>query len=495
MDPLDLTRPAADGGTSELKALRQLADQAFARAAGAPLIAGNGVRILKDAAEHFPAWLDAIRAGERTVFFECYIIGNDSVGRELVHALADRARAGVRVRLIYDWLGTRARASLFEPLTRAGGEVCCFNPPRLDSPFGWLTRDHRKMLAVDGRVGFVTGLCAAERWLGDPARGLDAWRDTGIEIRGPAVADLERAFAQVWSAAGAKAIPETELTRADAIPAAGQVALRVVATMPSYGGLFRLDQLIAAAARERLWLTDAYFVALTPYVHALCAAASDGVDVRLLVPGASDIPVVSRLSRAGYRGMLEAGVRVFEWNGSMLHAKTAVADDRWARVGSTNLNLASWLTNYELDVAVDNEDFAGRMAAMYEADLARSTEIVLGGRRRVRASAAAGGAGRRRRALSGSAGRAAAGAMSVGAAVGAALTRRRVLGPAEANLLGVVAVMLIAVAVVGVLWPWVLSVPIAVIAAWLGVVMGLKALRLRRARPAIAERGARRNEP
>jgi cardiolipin synthase len=495
MDPIDLTRPAAGDGTFGSNGLRQLADQAFARAAGAPLIAGNGVRILKDAAEHFPAWLDAIRSAERAVLFECYIIGNDSVGREFVQALADRARAGVRVRLIYDWLGTRGRGSLFEPLTRAGGEVCAFNPPRLDSPFGWLTRDHRKMLAVDGRVGFVTGLCAAERWLGNPARGLDAWRDTGLEIRGPAVAELERAFVQVWDAAGGKAIPETQLTRADAAPVAGDVALRVIATMPSSGSLFRLDQLIATAARERLWLTDAYFVALTPYVHALCAAASDAVDVRLLVPGASDIPVVSRISRAGYRPLLEAGVRVFEWNGSMLHAKTAVADGRWARVGSTNLNLASWLTNYELDVAVENERFAGDMAAMYEADLERSTEIVLTGRRHVRASSAARIAARRRRALSGSASRAAAGAMGVGAAVGAALTHRRVLGPADANLLAVVAVILIAVAVIGVVWPWALSIPIAVMAAWLGIVAGLKVLRLRRARPTSAERGTGRSEP
>ena len=495
MEHLDLTLEAAGGRTREPKALSPLADQAFSRATGAPLIAGNGVRILKDAAEHFPAWLDAIRSAERSVFFECYIIGNDAVGREFMDALADRARAGVRIRLIYDWLGTRARASLFEPVVQAGGEVCCFNPPRLDSPLGWLTRDHRKMLAVDGRVGFVTGLCVSARWLGNPARGLDAWRDTGIELRGPAVAELERAFAQVWEAAGGKAIAEAELTKADAIPAAGDVAVRVVATIPSSGGLFRLDQLIAAAAQDRLWLTDAYFVAHTPYLNALCAAASDGVDVRLLVPGASDIPVVSGLSRAGYRGLLEAGVRVFEWNGSMLHAKTAIADSRWARVGSTNLNLASWLTNYELDVAVENGDFAERMAAMYDTDLASSTEIVLGRRSRVRAAAAAGVAGRRRRALSGSAGRAAAGAMSVGAAVGAALTRRRVLGPAEANLLLVVALVLIAVAVVGVMWPWVLSIPIAAISAWIGVVMGLRGIRLRRTRKTTTARGAWRSEP
>jgi cardiolipin synthase len=473
MNTLELARLAPQG-------LSPLADQAFVRATGAPLIAGNSVRILKDAAEHFPAWLEAIRAAERTVFFDCYIIGDDAVGRELVQALADRARTGVRVRVNYDWLGTRARRSLFAPLVQAGGEVHSFNPPRFDSPLGWLTRDHRKMLTVDGRVGFVTGLCASERWLGNPARRLDPWRDTGVEIRGPAVAEVERAFTQVWEAADGKPIPAAELTRPEDIPVAGDVALRVVATVPSVGGLFRLDQLIAAAARERLWLTDAYFIALTAYVQALCAAASDGVDVRLLVPGASDLPVVARLSRAGYRGLLEAGVRIFEWNGSMLHAKTALADHLWARVGSTNLNLASWLSNYELDVAVEDRRFAEQMAAMYEADLGCATEIVLGRGARVRRVAPRGVA--QRRAFSGSAGRAAAGAMSVGAAVGAALTRRRVLGPADANVLAIAAVVLIAVAVVGVVWPWVLAIPLAALAGWIGVVMGLRALRLWRGR-------------
>jgi cardiolipin synthase len=493
MSTLDLARPTSGDAGAGARTLTPLADQVFARATGAPLVAGNAVRILKDATEHFPTWLDAIRGAQRTVFLDCYIIGDDPVGREFVAALAGRARAGVRVRLVYDWFGTRAGASLFAPLVQAGGEVCGFNPPRFDSPFGWLTRDHRKMLAVDGRVGFVTGLCLSERWLGDPARGLDAWRDTGVEIRGPAVAEIERAFAQVWEAAEGMPIPAAELARADAIPVAGDVALRVVATMPNFGGLFRLDQLVAAAARERLWLTDAYFVALTTYVHALCAAAADGVDVRLLVPGASDLPVVARLSRAGYRGLLESGVRIFEWNGSMLHAKSAIADGLWARVGSTNLNLASWLSNYELDVAVEDQRFAERMAAMYEADLGNATEIVLGRGARLRASTT-GVAGRRRRAFSGSAGRAAAGAMGVGAAVGAALTRRRVLGPADANLLAAAAAVLIAVAVLALVWPWVLAVPLAVLAAWFGLLMGLRAVRLWHARLS-ARAGPRRSAP
>jgi cardiolipin synthase len=467
--------------TTELQTLRLAADQALSRTAGAPLIGGNLVRVLKDAAENFPAWLSAIRAAERSVLFECYIFRDDEVGREFVAALVERARAGVAVRVVYDWLGTSGARSLFRPLVDAGGEVRCFNPPRFDSPLGLLTRDHRKMIAVDGRIGFVTGLCVSARWLGDPRRRLEAWRDTGVEIRGPAVPQLERAFGQVWEAIG-DPLPEAALTPLGTVPAEGSVALRVIASAPNTARVFRLDQLIAARARERLWLTDAYYVGVTPYVHALCAAANDGVDVRLLVPGASDIPVVSRLSRAGYRTLLESGVRVFEWTGSMLHAKTAIADRQWARVGSTNLNFASFLANYELDVAIEDEAVVNEMARTYEADLGRADEIVLSRRHRARRSGVVPRTERARRALSGSAGRAAAGALTVGAAVGAALTNRRVLGPAEASLLATTGAVLLLVAVVGVLWPLALAWPLALFAAWIAVVMLLRARRLRRHR-------------
>ena len=290
MNKPELQRLPPAPSAAGLLALRELADQAFKRTAGAALVPGNGVRVLRDAAENFPAWLEAIRSAERTVYFESYIIGNDPVGREFVEALAERARAGVRVRLVYDWLGTRGSRSLFAPLIAAGGQVRVFNPPRFDSPAGWLTRDHRKSIAVDGGVGFVSGLCASSRWLGDPARKLDPWRDTGIEIRGPAVAEVERAFAQVWSACGGEPLDESELTPPDAIAPGGDVPVRVIASVPNAGGLLRLDQLIAAAARERLWLTDAYFVGVTPYVQALCAAARDNVDVRLLVLGQATSP-------------------------------------------------------------------------------------------------------------------------------------------------------------------------------------------------------------
>jgi cardiolipin synthase len=457
-----------------------LVEQAFARVSGAPLIPGNDVRLLKDAGQNYPAWLEAIDAARRTLHFESYIIHDDETGNEFARVLMAKAQAGVRVRIIYDWLGGVGKASrrFWRDLGKSGVEVRCFNPPGLSSPFTWLSRDHRKMLAVDGEVAFVTGLCVGRAWVGDPVRGLEPWRDTGIALRGPAVADLEQAFAGMWALAGSP-IPSVELPVRESIRRAGDIAVRVIASMPGTAELYRLDQLIAAAARRTLWLTDAYFVGTTPYVQSLRAAARDGVDVRLLVPGASDIWVLRGLSRAGYRPLLEAGVRVYEWNGPMLHAKTAVADGRWARVGSTNLNLQSWIGNWELDVAVEDEGFAGQMEDMYLDDLDRATEITLTRRARVARTAGPPRATLRR---TGSAGRAAAGAVSIGSAVGAAMTGRRLLGPAEARIMGAAGIALLVLALLATIWPRVIAVPLAVIATWLGVTLLLRARTLHRER-------------
>ncbi len=314
-------------------AVRALADRAFSRAAGAPLVAGNAVRLLRDARENYPAWLDSIARASHHVHFESFFLYDDAAGRMVADALIGAARRGVAVRLIYDWFGSLGKAGrkFWSRLRSEGIDVRCYNPPRLEAPLGWVSRDHRKMLAVDGEVGYITGLCVGQMWLGDPAKGLEPWRDTGIEVRGPAVADIERAFARVWTMTG-PAFEEDECLRETPVEA-GAVSLRVVATEPTTAGMFRVDQLIAALARQRVWLTDAYYAGTTLYVQALRAAAGHGVDVRLLVPGSTDIPLLRPLTRAGYRPLLEAGVRVFEWNGTMLHAKTAVADGHWARVG------------------------------------------------------------------------------------------------------------------------------------------------------------------
>ncbi|MEO8751773.1 MAG: phospholipase D-like domain-containing protein [Casimicrobiaceae bacterium] len=467
-----------------------LAGLAMTRAAGGPAIEGNAIALLRDAGENFPAWKAALQSAERFILFECYIFADDALGRSFAEILTERARAGVKVAVVVDWLGSWNALRMWHDLRAAGGDVRIFNPPRLASPLGWLSRDHRKTIVVDGRVGFVSGLCVSEQWLGDAKRKLDQWRDTGIEVRGPAVAALEQAFAQVYSITG-DPLPEALLSMEDSIPRAGDVKVHVIANEPMVAGTFRMDLIVASIARRHLWLTDAYFVGTTPYVQALRAAARDGVDVRLLVPGASDIPALTPLSRAQYRPLLESGVRVFEWNGTMLHAKTAVADGLWARVGSTNLNLASWMSNYELDVAIEDREFSEKLAHQYEQDLGNSTEIVLT-RNRVRRAAPnaeAGGAATRpdvRRAASGSAGRAAAGAVGVGSALGAALTNRRTLGPAESGLLFIMAVTALCVGAVAAFWPRVLAWPFAVIAIWVGLAWAAKAWALHRGRAAPA---------
>jgi cardiolipin synthase len=459
--------------------LRELADHAFSRAAGAPLIGGNAVRLLQDARDNYPAWLDAIQAAKHHVHFESYIIHEDEVGRKFAGALLAKARQGVCVRLIYDWLGAFGRASrrFWKDLRSGGVEVRCYNPPQLDSPLGWLSRDHRKMLAIDGEVGFVTGLCVGRMWVGDPARELDPWRDTGVEIRGPAVLEIERAFARMWALTG-DPLPEGQL--ANTPRATGDVCVRIVASEPAIAGMLRLDQLIAALARKTLWLTDAYYAGTTSYVQGLRAACADGVDVRLLVPNGTDIPLLRPLSRAGYRPLLEAGVRVFEWNGTMLHAKTAVADGHWARVGSTNLNIASWFGNCELDAVIEDDSFASEMERMYVEDLANATEVVLTEKRKLRMPREA---PHRHPGLSGSGGRggrAAAGAVRIGHTIGAAFTDRRVLGPVEARLMALAGFLLCALSVLFVLFPRVFVYPAVVLCAWGGVALVYRGYQLSR---------------
>ena len=443
--------------------LRMLAQQALSRAAGAPLLAGNAVNLLIDGRANYDAWLQAIAGARESILFENYIFNDDALTREFLAALTERAIAGVRVCIIRDWLGCLGQSStgFWRPLVDAGGEVRTYNPLSLASPFGWIARDHRKLLVVDAEVGFIGGICVSAKWLGDPSRDIPPWRDTGIAVRGPAVRDLAIAFADNWAGMG-DPLPAELAALGDDHAVAGDMDVRVVATLPNTSGLYRLDQMIASMASHSLWLTDAYFVGVAPYVQSLGAAARDGVDVRLLVPGSSDIPMVGSFSRAGYRPLLEAGVRVYEWNGSMLHAKTAVADGRWARVGSSNLNLASWLGNCEIDIAIEDERFASQMQQQYLQDLDNATEIVLKKSRRRRHDADAG----KSRPHGGSSGRAAAGALRLANTVGAAIANRRVLGAAEAGVLLGGAVVLTALAAIALYWPRVLAWPLAVLALW-----------------------------
>jgi cardiolipin synthase A/B len=464
--------------------VRALADQAFSRAAGASLIEGNRVRLLRDARENYPAWLEAIAGARHHVHFENYIFRDDATGVMFADALIAAAKSGVRVRLIYDWLGAfgKTSRSFWTRLRDGGVDVRCYNPPSLDAPFGWFSRDHRKLIVVDGEVGFITGLCIGRMWAGQPEKKIEPWRDTGIEVRGPAVAEIERAFAQIWGMIG-RPLPDTDVALSEPATELGGVSMRIVATVPSTAGMFRVDQLVAALARERVWLTDAYFAGTTTYVQALNAAARDGVDVRLLVPGSTDIPVVRSLTRAGYRSLLEAGVRVFEWNGPMLHAKTAVADGRWARVGSTNLNLSSWLGNCELDAVIEDESFAREMEAMYLEDLTNSTEVVLNAKRKARVPRPTDSPRRLARRGTGSASRAAAGALRVGNAIGAAFSNRRTIEPVEARLMVTAGALLLVLAILFGFFPRALAYPAVIFFTWIALALLYRGYKLRRKRP------------
>lgn len=494
--PLSLPAPLGRciyGHMSQLT-WREHADQMFSRAAGAPLIGGNAVRLLVNASENYARWLEVIRGARDHVHFESYYIRDDPTGRAFAEAFIAKARDGVRVRVLYDWMGTHSRAKrgFWAPLAEAGVELRCYNPPRLSSPLGWLSRDHRKMLAVDREVGFVSGLCVGQEWEGIPEKGLEPWRDTGVEIQGPAVDALERAFARTWALTG-DPLPET--FPLDPIAPAGEAHLRIVSSEPSTAGMLRLDQLVAAIARKRLWLSDAYYSGISAYVQALRAAALDGVDVRLLVPNATDVKLIQPFTRAGYRTLLEAGVRVFEWNGSMMHAKTAVADGRWARVGSTNLNVASWLGNCELDCVVEDAGFGRQMEAVYEADLTYATEIVLDARRKVSAPGRPPrrGTGWRK---GGSTTVAAAGAVRLGNAMGGLITNRRSLGPVEARLTMASGAVLLALAALFVAFPRLLAYPLALLTLWGGLALVIRGGRqLMVARRAAAARHPERMAP
>ncbi len=445
-------------------ALRSAADQVFSRAAGAPLVEGNAVRVLRDAAENYPAWEKAIANARSTIHVEMYIVRFDRTGRRFIDLLARKAREGLTVRLSYDWFGCQSAPlrGVFRPLVAAGGEVRCFNPPSFRAALGWIRRDHRKLITVDGRVAFISGLCIGTEWEGIPEKKLQPWRDTGVEILGPAVAHAEQAFAETWRLAGGQIDPDT-LPDPDSVPHAGGVTLRLITTEPFTANVLRMDMLVCSLARRTLWITDAYFIGTGAYIEALRRAADDGVDVRLLLPHDSDLGWSVPVSRSLYRPLLEGGVRIFEWGGTMMHAKTAVADSRWSRIGSTNLNLNSWMGNWELDVAIEDTAIAQEMEAHYLEDLDKSTEIAFReGHRRRLAVGPPRPLGRR-----GSARRMARTVTGVGRSLGAAVTGNRSLEAFESAPVLVAGAVLAVIAVLAFVKPVLLAWPLGLLALWM----------------------------
>ena len=355
-------------------------ERVFKRVSDAPLREGNRLSLLKNGPQTYDEWLEEIGRAKKWVHLENYIFKADGVGHRFAEALKEKVAEGVSVRVLYDWYGSKATPrSLWRELRDAGVDVRAFNPFSFGAPLEAVLRDHRKSLAVDGEYGSVGGVCIADQWVEvSPETGL-YYRDTAVGFRGPAVADLERAFARVWDRSGKESLPAGERPEVEEIEPTGEEAARLVIQEPGKMRIARMLQLVATVARERLWIADAYFMAGPEMNQALMSAARDGVDVRLLLPATNDLPLVGTISRSGYRQLLESGVRIFEYGGLMMHAKTTVADGWASRIGSTNLNVTGLLTDWEIDLLVESRAFGAKMEEMFEEDLADSREVRLGG--------------------------------------------------------------------------------------------------------------------
>ncbi len=472
---------------------------AMDRATGAGRIDGNQIGLQFEGSSTFDRWLEAIDQARRFVHFENYILRDDRIGRAFRDALVAKARQGVPVRLVYDWVGCWATPRRYWKVFReAGVEVRAFNRPRLRDPFGVLQRDHRKLVCVDGDLAFIGGFCVGVEWAGTGS--APPWRDTGVEIRGPAAAAAAQAFERVWSEIGTP-VPVDLHCDPRSVRPAGATPVWIIQGEPNRTRVYRTLQLVAAHARRRLWITDPYFVAPRPVSEALAAAARDGVDVRILVPAHNNWPWVGSMSRAGYRFLLEAGVRLFEWQGPMIHAKTSVADGIWCRVGSSNLNAASLLGNWEIDAGVLDEGLAGQLEGLFLADLASSVEIILPSARGAERERLQGEAPVPRSSLDpegslpqrlerelrsrggGSTGWRLSDFVRAGSIFGDALAGHRPLGREDRTVLGTVSTAALVLAVLVALVPHWVGWVVAAALAWLGGTGSVRAyLEKRRAR-------------
>ncbi|MBI2897163.1 MAG: cardiolipin synthase B [Deltaproteobacteria bacterium] len=341
-------------------------------------VGGNDVVLLRNGTAAFPTMLDAIASAREQVLLEMYWFGSDGIGRRFARALEDKARDGVEVAVIHDSVGSiDAAPEMFDDMRAAGVRVVEFNPVapwqrrfRLDR---LNRRDHRKILVVDGTIGFVGGINIGDPWHPDPETGA-CWRDDAIRVEGPAVESLGLLFAHTWVGQG-----ERPLGRHPTGPAHEGSGTNV-RVLGEYGVRNRREIRRAYLyrvwhSRKRVWIANSYFVPDRVVRRALVRAARRGVDVRVLVPAQSDIPAVYYAGRATYDRLMRHGVRIFEWQRNVLHAKTAVVDGLWSTVGSYNLDYRSFRYNLEVSVAIEDEAFATAMEASYEQDFAESAEV------------------------------------------------------------------------------------------------------------------------
>ncbi|HKK07444.1 MAG TPA: cardiolipin synthase [Gemmatimonadota bacterium] len=344
------------------------------------VLTGNAARLLVDGDEFYPAFHDAIEAAERTVHLQTFIFAADRTGRELRELLAERARQGVTVRLLYDRFGsTRAHFTRFlDPARRAGVQVRSISQANpLKGRFQINLRNHRKVAVMDGRVGFVGGINISDRNVSARRDGAPI-RDYHVRLEGPAVADLQLGFAEDWLFASGE--PPGTLLGHDCLPElepAGSALVQVVPGGPESAGRGLAEAFFAAivAAEESIAIATPYFVPDEPIIRALRYAARRGVDVRLVVPGRNNHWYTGFAARSLYGSLLEAGVRVFERRPPFMHAKALVVDDVYAMLGSANLDYRSLHLNFETNVEIVDPDFVGSVARQVQAEIDESREV------------------------------------------------------------------------------------------------------------------------
>lgn len=358
------------------------ADRDFLRTAealtAAPISEGNEIELLINGDEIFPAFLETIASAKKSVNLLTYVYWRGDIARDVAGALCDKAKEGVEVNVLLDWIGTlKMDSELIDQLRDCGANVAKFRPLKPYALRRIDNRTHRKLLIVDGKVGLTGGVGIADEWTGN-AQDADHWRDTHVRVRGPVVRGLQGAFAENWlEATGSVLVGPNHLPPLK--PRKGATAdMQVVRSRAGVGdtNVEALMFLAIAAARDSLDLTAAYFAPRPAFTTALAEAAGRGVKVRVLVPGAEgDKQIVRAAGRESYEELLEAGVRIFEFCPTMLHAKSMVVDGAWSSVGSVNFDNRSFQLQDEATLCVQDEPFAALLTEQFERDLERSAEI------------------------------------------------------------------------------------------------------------------------
>ena len=345
---------------------------------GPQLLEGNKVETLLNGDSIFPAMLQAIRGAKRTITFETYIYWSGAIGDEFADALSERARAGVKVHVLLDWLGSvKIEESFIEEMRSAGVEVERFHKPHWSHLPRLNNRTHRKLLVVDGEVGFTGGVGIAEKW-GGHAQDADHWRDSHFRLEGPAVAQMQAVFDDNWIKATGRVLHGEAYF--PPLAKRGDQTAQVFSSSPNGGSeSMHLMYLMAITAAERtIELSSSYFVPDDLAIRALAAAARRGVKVRIITPGGNiDTEVVRKASRARWGDLLEAGVVIAEYQPTMFHCKVLIVDDLFVSVGSTNFDNRSFRLNDEANLNVVDAGFARQQVEVFETDLKHSRQITL----------------------------------------------------------------------------------------------------------------------